>query len=139
MIYPRIVRQCVTLCVVGLAASMLGSPAVAIWRSVDDSGLVVDMAAPGLSSQTRRDSAQIDDVLHAKSMRSCWGDPGSGKASTCITYQAISSAISKFPYLRATSVVSVATATAAPSLCSDLFNELSSRSFGTARPQSANT
>ena len=104
MICPRVVRQCVKLCVVGLVVTFLDSPAVALWRSVDDNGFVVDIEAPGLSPQTRRDSPRIDDMLNAKSIRSCWGAPGTGTASACITYQAILSAIGKFPYLRATNV-----------------------------------
>ena len=104
MICPRVVRQCVKLCVVGLVVTFLDSPAVALWRSVDDNGFVVDMAAPGLSPQTRRDTPRNDDILNARSIRSCWGTPGAGTASACITYQAILSAIGKFAYLRATNV-----------------------------------
>jgi len=104
MICPRVVRQCVKLCVVGLVVTILGSPAVALWLSVDDNGFVVDMAAPSLSPQIRRDSPRIDNNRNARSIRSCWGAPATGTASACITYQAILSAIGKFPYLRATNV-----------------------------------
>ena len=107
MVGSRCVQRIVNLCIVGLVATMLGSPAVADWRSVDDSGLAVEMDAPGLTTQARRDSAHVDDMQNGKSIRSCWGAPGKGVASACISYQAKLGATGRFPYLRATDIASM--------------------------------